>query len=190
MVLMLIWSDGSREELTSGYVVDTTDALTESNRTVKISYKGKSGETLSTTINVSVEPPEVESIEFETLPTYRDYVLGDSFNTSGISIRVHYVDGTSEVINVGYTVQNITFVVGENDVVIEYKGKTTSVKVNVTDPNANPDPDDPQPEPPVPAPSDNCHCSVGGGTLIVLVTAIGALCVLVLVRGKRKSNNK
>ena len=190
MVLMLIWSDGSREELTSGYVVDTTDALTENNRTVKISYKGKSGETLSTTINVSVEPPEVESIEFETLPTYRDYVLGDSFNTSGISIRVHYVDGTSEVINVGYTVQNITFVVGENDVVIEYKGKTTSVKVNVTDPNANPDPDDPQPEPPVPAPSDNCHCSVGGGTLIVLVTAIGALCVLVLVRGKRKSNNK
>lgn len=185
MVIMIIWSDNSREEISSGYVVKTTTGLTEDNRTVIITYKGKNPALLETTINVSVEPPEISRIEIETYPK-TEYTLGSDFSTSGLSLRVYYVDGTSEVVNRDYTIESTTLVVGKNEIVIEYKGKSTSVTVTVTDPNA--EPEDPNPPSPV-QPDNNCNSSIGGGTIYVLIIALGAICLAVFVKNKRHGKN-
>lgn len=67
MVLVLIWSDGSREEITKGYsIVGGDKPLTLNNRTVTIQYEG-----LSTVLNVTVNKPAIEPSRWKRCPQSR-----------------------------------------------------------------------------------------------------------------------
>lgn len=182
MVLSVTWSDGSKVEITDGFTVLTTSKLTENNRTVRVKYND-----LTTSLTVNVVKPEVSSIEINTAPSQTEYEIGDEFSTAGLSIKVNYVDGTSEVVYSGFVATHNAFVVGENVVTIEYMGKTLEIKVTVKD-NSEPEPT-PEPKPD----DDGKGCGTvtfdstdifGGFTMIALS------CAFILVRQKnRKRKN-
>lgn len=181
MVLSVTWSDGSKVEITDGFTVLTTTKLTENNRTVRIKYHD-----LTTSLTVNVIKPEVSSIEINTAPSQTEYEIGDEFSTAGLSIKVNYVDGTSEIVYSGFEATHNEFVVGENVVTVEYMGKTLEIKVTVKDDS---EPDKPEPKPD----DDNKGCGTvafdstdifGGFTLIALSGAF------MLIREKNRKRKK
>lgn len=139
MVLTLLWSDGSKEEITSGYDYTRTK-LTESSRTVSISYEG-----LTTSLNVTVGMPEISSVEVASAPSILEYEIGETFSTGGLTLRVTYVDGTTKVVYRGFTVTGGTFeTAGKQTVTVTYEGHSVDIEVTVIDPNQpdpNPTPD-------------------------------------------------
>ena len=136
--LTLLWSDGSKEELDSGFDIENkTKPLTQNNRTVRISYEG-----LYTTLNVTVVDPEVEKVEVKTQPTKLNYAVGDKFQTAGLTLLVTFVNGDSKTIYSPkeYTVEQGEFVEGDNIVKITYGGKTVEITVHVGNNSSDPKP--------------------------------------------------
>ena len=138
LVLILIWSDGSREEIREGItVLNQDEPLTLDNRTVRIQY-GK----LVTQLNVNVSKPAVASIAVKVKPDDSHYIAGDTYLGAGIVLEVVYVDGISEEISLGYEVNGgkpIILKDGENVIEVSYGGKTTSYMVIVGEQNSEPE---------------------------------------------------
>ena len=151
--LILIWSDGSREEITQGFTVTNgSTPLTLNNRTVYISYEG-----LSISMNVTVNKPAVQSIEVITRPSEQNYLPGDTYISAGLVLKINYVDGISEELYTGYEVTADILQEGDNLITVSYGGKsvTYTVTVNVEDE-----------EPPVTPVKKGCGSSVAFGALV------------------------
>ena len=174
MVLTLLWSDGSKEEISDGFNY-TKSKLTESSRTVTITYEG-----LTTTLNVTVNMPAVAKIEIDGEPM-TEYYIGEKFSTGGLMLKVTYVDGSTKTIYKDYTVSGDGpyETVGQYTVTITYQGKTVDVKVNVIDPDS-PDPTPVDPKPSKPA-KKGC-----GGTALPLSSALLAIGAVVLCKKTKK----
>ena len=166
MALTLLWSDGSKEEITSGYDYTKTK-LSESNRTVKVTYEG-----LSTTLNVSVVMPEIEKVEIASAPSVLEYEIGETFLTGGLTLKVTYVDGSTKVVYKGFTVSGDKFeTAGKHTITIEYEGRSVGVEVTVIDPD-NPEPDTPD-EPVVPDKPSKKGCKGSASTACATLLAAG-----------------
>ena len=78
---------------------------------------------------------EVSKIKVKTMPTKTSYYQKQTLNTSGGVITATYNDGTSEDISMNDSSVKITgfnsSIVGEQDVTVTYKGKSTSFKVTI-----------------------------------------------------------
>ena len=70
--------------------------------------------------------PEIESVAVETMPNKTAYFEGESFDPAGLTLRVTYDDGTSEVVSDGFTCT------GMPTVTVTYNGCTTQFDVTVT----------------------------------------------------------
>ena len=172
MVLVLIWSDGSREEITKGYsIVGGDKPLTLNNRTVTIQYEG-----LSTVLNVTVNKPAIESIAVETLPAEQDYRPGDTYVSAGLVIKINYVDGISELLYTGYTVEADLLKAGENVITVSYGGKTITYKVTVEEKD---DDVDPEPEP------NGCASAIAFASVVPAGLLLAA--ALFIIRKKKNS---
>lgn len=102
---------------------------------------GKYSGTLETTFEIEKNPVVLTSIAVKTSPK-TDYHVGDKFNPEGLVLSVFYSDNTSsEVAYTAETKDKFTFApsletaLKETDevVTVTYEGKTTEVKVNVTE---------------------------------------------------------
>ena len=136
--LVLLWSDGSKEELDSGFNIENKNRpLTQSNRTVRITYEG-----LYTTLNVTVGDPAVEKVEVKTQPTKLNYEVGDKFQTAGLTLLVTFVNGDTKTIYSPkeYTIEQGEFAEGDNIVKITYGGKTVEITVHVGENKPDPKP--------------------------------------------------
>ena len=136
--LVLLWSDGSKEELDGGFNIENKNRpLTQSNRTVRITYEG-----LYTTLNVTVGDPAVEKVEVKTQPTKLNYEVGDKFQTAGLTLLVTFVNGDTKTIYSPkeYTIEQGEFAEGDNIVKITYGGKTVEITVHVGENKPDPKP--------------------------------------------------
>ena len=70
--------------------------------------------------------PEIESVAVETMPDKTAYFEGETFDPAGLTLRVTYDDGTSEVVSDGFTCD------GMPTVTVTYNGCTTQFDVTVT----------------------------------------------------------
>jgi len=96
MVVTAVYSDGSNETITD-YTYTPTGALKETDRTIEITYQGK-----TTNVNITVEPniitKTLKGIEITINPTKTTYTVGETFDKTGMVVTAIYTDGTRSVI--------------------------------------------------------------------------------------------
>lgn len=93
---------------------------------------GSTSMSISHTITVTVKDIAVSAISVDTLPTQRDYKLGDTLNISGLHIKVEFENGDSRIISDGFSANPLELNnTGTQKIEIGYMGKTCSFTVNV-----------------------------------------------------------
>lgn len=121
-----IYSDGTQEPFAdyswSGYssesgtkVITVTDGI------------------LFTAFTVEVMEREVVGFELEALPLRLSYNPDEELNTYGMKAVAHYSDGTSALVESGYTINGYDAAVGTNAVTVFYRGFSDSFEVKVAD---------------------------------------------------------
>ena len=137
LTLTAHYSNGSTKTLTEGFTCTPTE-LTEVGKTaVNISYNGCS---TSFTVTVS-EPPETQpvpvltGVSVATQPKKIQYLVGESFESAGLTLTAHYSNGSTKTLTGGFTCTPTEFTKsGEVTVSISCEGVVTSITVTVTEP--------------------------------------------------------
>lgn len=127
-------SDGTSKTVTSGFTVSAPNMSTVGTKTVTVTYSGK-----STTFTITVNPlATVSSIAVQSKPTKTVYTVGETFNLTGLSIKVNISDGTSKTVTSGFTVSSPNMsTAGTKTVTVTYQGKTTSFTITVNPVSTN-----------------------------------------------------
>lgn len=102
--------------------------------TAKFTYNGITySKTCSVTVTSASNPePTLSSISIATKPTKTTYEIGESLNTSGLTLRLTYSDGSTETVSSGFTTSGFSSTTdGTKTVTVSYGGKTTSFTVTV-----------------------------------------------------------
>lgn len=128
--LRLTYDNGEQELITDGYTLSVDPLTTPGTHVVKVSYEG-----LGWSFYVNVQQKKsatVSGIGVLTLPNKREYLLGESLQTAGLSIRVYTDDGEhydlATDLDCSPTVFNSE---GEQIVTVRYAEKTCTFKVTV-----------------------------------------------------------
>ena len=93
---------------------------------------------------VSVQEPApavtLEKIEVATAPNKTVYQIGESLDTTGLTLKATYSDKTTKTITSGYTVSGFdSSVAGPKTVTVSYNGKNTTFTVTVQQREVDPD---------------------------------------------------
>ena len=131
----VIYNNGKTELLQTGFTTTPANGATLNmqSKTLTVSYGGK-----TTSISLNIKDVVVTYIEIETFPTKTSYTVGDAFSSSGLSIRVHYNNGTSKKTTSGFTVSvsdGTVLTAGTKTVTVTYQGKTDSFKITTVQPD-------------------------------------------------------
>ncbi len=130
MVVKATYNNGTTANVTDYYV--SYDFSSAGTKTVTVSYK-YNGVTVSTTLSVTVVNPTISSIAVATKPTKTSYYVGDTLNTSGLTLTASYNDGSTETVSSGFTCSPTTLsTAGTQTITVSYGGKTTTFTVTVT----------------------------------------------------------
>ena len=88
----------------------------------------------NTFYNISVNEPELESIEILSLPNKLIYSAGECLETEGLSLTVYYQNGTKEEVYSGFEISGNTELQGESTIKVSYteKGKTVYTTYTIT----------------------------------------------------------
>lgn len=102
--------------------------------TAKFIYNGT---TYSKTCNVTVvstsaPEPTLSSISIATKPTKTTYEIGESLNTSGLTLKLTYSDGSTKIVSNGFATSGFSSTTaGTKNITVTYEGKETSFVVTV-----------------------------------------------------------
>ena len=93
--------------------------------------------------SVSVQEPApvvvLEKIEVATKPTKTVYQIGESLDTTGLTLKATYSDGTTKKISSGFTVSGFdSATAGTKTVTVKYEGKMTTFTVTVEQKEVDP----------------------------------------------------
>lgn len=87
---------------------------------------------VSPALAVNVTEAVIDSIMVNSLPSKTRYNIGDAFEAAGVSLLVHYGDGSQQVIYDGFSYTPAYFAAaGQTNVTLSYAGKTCSFPVTV-----------------------------------------------------------
>ena len=105
----------------------------------------ENGNSIDTTVSngtVKVEPQpipptkELVSVKISSNPTKTLYYIGDSFNASGLNLKLSYSDGSTETITSGFTISDFSSTSsGTKTVTVSYEGFTDTFTVTVETPS-------------------------------------------------------
>ncbi len=127
MALVGVNNNGSRFNITSGFTLSKTKLDTAGNQEIVVTYQGK-----STKFNVNVVPITLSSIAVKTQPSKTSYFVGDTLNTSGLSLTGTNNNNSTFTITSGFTVSKTKLdTAGNQEIVVTYEGKSTKFNVNV-----------------------------------------------------------
>lgn len=76
---------------------------------------------------------EIDKISIKTSPKTKNYVIGEELDTTGLSLKISYDDGESEIVKDGFTAKADLTTAGMRDVSVSYKGQKTKYSVTVSD---------------------------------------------------------
>lgn len=113
------------------------EKLREAGRqTITVEYEGKR---CSFTVNVE-DDNELKSIDIASLPTRREYAVGDTLDTKGLSIQLIY-GGRTEISSRGFTCSpTVLSSPGPQTITVSFEGHTASFSINVKEAPASPSP--------------------------------------------------
>ncbi|MBR6620679.1 MAG: bacterial Ig-like domain-containing protein [Clostridia bacterium] len=127
LTLKATYSDGSTAIIDSGFTCSPMVLNTAGKQTITVSYGGK-----TCTFNVTVKAVELVKIEVKTLPTKTEYFVGDTLNTTGLTLTATYNNGTTETITSGFTCSPTKLTTaGKQTITVSYGGKTCTFDVTV-----------------------------------------------------------
>ncbi len=130
--LKLKYNNGSEKTINSGFTVDVSKLNTSGQQVVTVTYSGKSA-----TFTVNVKKVELESISINTMPKKTSYYVGDSLDTSGLSLKLKYNNSSENTVTSGFTVDVSKLnTSGQQVVTVTYSGKSTTFTVTVEELNA------------------------------------------------------
>ena len=100
MVVSTVWTDGSKEVLADGYTVSELDSSETGEKTITVTYQ-----TFTATFTVEVVA-DTAGIRISHYPNKVYYKIGESLDTTGLTVAKYRADGT-EVEITGYTVSEL-----------------------------------------------------------------------------------
>lgn len=124
LVITAYYNDNTSEQVT-GYTLSSPDMSAYGSKTVTVTFDEK-------TVDFSILVVDVTGIEIKTPPAKQEYLVGDTLNSTGLTILVKYTDGTSETITSGFAVSDLdSSSIGEKEITVTYKTHTATFKVLV-----------------------------------------------------------
>ena len=130
LIVGLNYNDGSVMTISSGFSCTPTKLSTAGTQKITVSYGGK-----STSFNVTVNEVKVFSIFVATNPSKTTYFVGDTLNTSGLTLTATYNNGTKKTVSSGFTCTPTKLsTAGTQKITVSYGDKTTSFTVTVKNP--------------------------------------------------------
>ena len=122
------YSDGTNQITSSGFGISPVALEQTGTQTIIISYQDK---TCSFSVNVEEIEEKIEGIGVLTPPAKTEYKPGESFDKTGLSIRVYTNLGQRDVYE-GFEVSPQSFdKAGDQTITISYGGKTCTLTVKV-----------------------------------------------------------
>lgn len=128
LIVGVKYGDNNIKEIT-GYSVSPTVLNNDGTQTITISYGG-----LSTSYNVTVNRMDVSKISISSKPKKLTYFVGDTIDTTGLTLKVSYNYGTSKSISSGFTITPTKLdKKGTQKITVKYGNKSASFEVNVNE---------------------------------------------------------
>lgn len=128
LVVESITNKGKHSPIASGYSCSPEILSVAGVQTVTVSYEDK---TTSFTVTVLAGEKTVQRIEIQTLPNKLSYQVGDSFDSSGLVLRV-VTDQGDETVRSGFSCNPSRFTRdGAQTVTVSYGGQSCTLEVNV-----------------------------------------------------------
>lgn len=131
------WTSSNTSVATVSGGTITAKAAGTATITAKFTYNGISySKTCSITVTSAPElEPTLSSISIATKPTKTTYEIGESLNTSGLTLKLTYSDGSTKTVSSGFTTSGFSSATaGTKTVKVTYSGKSTNFTVIVSEP--------------------------------------------------------
>lgn len=129
LVLEVFYGDGSSSVVTNGFTLSNVDMSRAGTKKVTVRYGDKTTEFMIDVRNKDVLT--LQSIRIDKLPK-TNYYVGESIDTTGLTLVATYSDGSTRKISAGYEVSQVSLdTVGTKKVTVKYDGKETSYDVVV-----------------------------------------------------------
>lgn len=188
LALEAITNKGRRVPITSGFSCSPEVLSLSGIQTVTVSYEGK---TTSFTVTVQGGSKTIQKISIDKMPNKLDYRVGDSFDSTGMVLRVT-TDQGDELVRSGFTCSPSRFTrEGVQTVTVSYGSQSCTLELTVAPGEAKPEPtkapsdqekeSDPQPteKPDEDRREDNRSKRASSAMLMVIIfTALVALVAL------------
>ncbi len=128
LTLTATYNNGKTETVSSGFTCTPTKLNTAGTQAITVSYSGK-----TTSFNVTVTAVVLSSISIKTQATKKNYYVGDSLDTAGLTLTATYNNGKTETVSSGFTCTPTKLsTAGTQAITVSYGGKSTTFTVNVT----------------------------------------------------------
>ena len=128
LTLTASYNNGAKKTITSGFTCTPTKLSTASTQKITVQFGG-----LTTSFDVTVSEVVMTGISVATKPSKTSYFVGDSLNTSGLTLTAIYNNGSKKTITSGFTCTPTKLsTAGIQTITVQYGGKTTSFNVTVT----------------------------------------------------------
>ena len=120
------YQNGRTKDITDAITFTPTGALGTESVSVKISYT-EGNITKNAAQAISVAARAVVSLEILHEPDVKNYIEGDTFDRTGLSVAAHYNDGTVSDVTSECTAAPEHLAKGDTKVVLSYGGKSVEV---------------------------------------------------------------
>lgn len=129
LVVTAHYSDNSTAAIATGYEVSNVDFSEAGQKTVTVTYEGKTD-----SFNITVSAVVLSSITV-TAPTKTEYFAGDEIDLTGMVVTANYNNGSTVPLTEGFTT-NVSEInmneAGQKTVTVSYEQQTDSFNINVT----------------------------------------------------------
>ncbi len=127
LTLTATYNTGTEETITSGFTCSPMLLDTAGSRTITVTYNG-----MTCTFDVDVQSVILDSLSVKTMPGKTIYDVGDTLDTTGLSLTAIYSNGTVQTITSGFTcLPTVLETAGTRTISVNYGGKTCSFTVTV-----------------------------------------------------------
>lgn len=130
MIIVGTYQDGSEHEIEE-YTIENEEKLTTSQKSVTVSFGGKSVE-----VAITVEKKTITNITVSKMPTKTKYIQNkEEIDLTGGKIKIDYNDNTSEEIDLKSALVKVEGFdnksLGKNTLTVTYMDKTTTIEVEI-----------------------------------------------------------
>lgn len=139
LMLEAVYGDGASVNVDSGFIVTPERLYEVGEHTVSVTYGGRTVELRVTVVETDDETGEIPadaeviSVVMKSMPDKLQYYVGESLDATGMRLDVTYDAGAMATVSDGFTVTPEKFTaVGNQTVVVSYKGKEINFEVEVS----------------------------------------------------------